>query len=90
MKECPRKNICSPQDCTCIPIMFPKQVFTNKARAAIDNVRMAKAIDDDDWDQRPDNICKGCGNHKDSCSCKKTARVTVVRQAAEPSIDFYN
>lgn len=32
-------------------------------------------ISDDDWDQRPDYICKDCGFHKDSCSCKKTTRV---------------
>ena len=90
MKNCPRKDSCTAQDCTCIPIMFPRNVFFFFSRIAIDNVRMAKAIDDDDWDQRPENICKGCGNHKDSCSCKKTARVIHVQQIAEPSIDFYN
>lgn len=33
-------------------------------------INIQGAIEDDDWDQRPDNICKKCGYHKNSCVCK--------------------
>lgn len=65
-----------------------KNRHTKMARKAID--RVMHSIDDDDWDQRPANICKGCGNHINACSCKtKSRRVKSVARIHETSIDFY-
>jgi hypothetical protein len=64
-----------------------KDKYTKFARKAID--RVMHSIDPDDWDQRPANICKGCGNHINACSCKTKSRAKFAAQTHEPSIDFY-
>ena len=32
--------------------------------------KLIHSLDDDDWDQRPEFICKGCGNHVKTCTCR--------------------
>lgn len=63
--------------------------YTIKAKAALHKSQRHN-LDDDDWDQRPESICKGCGYSKKNCTCsvqKPSAKRVVINS---PSIDFYH
>jgi len=71
-----------------VPFSCPckTQQSINMKNKLKDKTNKINEIDREDWNERPVHICKGCGSHRNTCTCSYSLRKTDKPFVPNPSL----